>query len=185
MEAQPKRCPWAKDEWDIRYHDEEWGKPEHDDRKLFEFLVLEGMQAGLTWNLILRRREAMRAALDGFDPHKAAAYGEEKKAELLQNPGMIRNRLKVNAVVSNAQAFLRVQQEFGSFDVYLWGFVEGKAIRNAWQRQEDMPATSPLSDALSKDLKKRGFKFVGSTICYSFLQAAGLINDHLADCDFA
>ncbi len=185
MENTPRRCPWAKSELDIQYHDHEWGKAEHDDQKLFEFLVLEGMQAGLSWSLILKRREAMRAALDGFDPERAAAYGKEKKAELLQNPGMIRNRRKVDAVVTNAQAFLRVQQEFGSFDAYLWGFVEGRPIRNAWEKQEDMPATSPLSDALSKDLKKRGFKFVGSTICYSYLQAAGLINDHLAYCEFA
>ncbi len=183
-ENRPKRCAWAKDAYDIAYHDTEWGVPEHSDQKLFELLILEGMQAGLSWNLILRRREAMRLALDGFDPGVIAGYGEEKRAELLQNPGMIRNRRKIEALAVNAQAFLRVQQEFGSFDSYLWGFVEGKPIRNAPKKQEDMPATSPLSDKLSKDLKKRGFKFVGSTICYSYLQAAGLVNDHMADCSF-
>ena len=180
----PRRCGWVKDEFDIAYHDTEWGKPEHDDQKLFEFLILEGMQAGLSWNLILRRREGMRQALDGFDPEKMAQYGEDKKAELMQNPVMIRNRRKIEALVGNAAAFLQVQREFGSFDAYLWGFVEGEPIRNAWQNLEEMPATTPLSDALSKDLKKRGFKFVGSTICYSYLQAAGLINDHEEGCEF-
>ena len=180
-----KRCPWAKDEWDIAYHDTEWGRPEHNDQKLFEFLILEGMQAGLSWNLILRRREAMRAALDGFDPVKIAGYGEEKRAELMQNPSMIRNRRKIEALAKNALAFLEIQREFGSFDSFLWAYVGGVPLRNAHVCQEDMPATSPLSDALSKDLKKRGFTFVGSTICYSYLQAAGLINDHMIDCDFA
>ena len=178
------RCGWAKDEYDIAYHDTEWGRPEYNDPKLFELLILEGMQAGLSWNLILRRREGMRQVLDGFDPQKIALYGEDKKAELMQNPVMIRNRRKIEALVGNAAAFLRVQKEFGSFSAYLWGFVEGTPIRNAWQSMEEMPATSPLSDRLSKDLKKRGFKFVGSTICYSYLQAAGLINDHEAGCAF-
>lgn len=175
-------CPWVKDEWDRAYHDSEWGFPCHDDAKLFELLILEGKQAGLSWNLILRRREGMRKALDGFDPAIIAEYGEEKKAELLANPALIRNRRKIEALVLNARAFLAVQREFGSFAAWLWAFVDGVPVQNAWRHIEEMPATSPLSDKLSRELKKWGFKFVGSTICYSYLQAAGLVNDHLISC---
>ncbi len=175
-------CPWVKDEWDRAYHDSEWGFPCRDDAKLFELLILEGKQAGLSWNLILRRREGMRKALDGFDPAIIAEYGEEKKAELLANPALIRNRRKIEALVLNARAFLAVQREFGSFAAWLWDFVDGVPVQNAWRHIEEMPATSPLSDKLSRELKKRGFKFVGSTICYSYLQAAGLVNDHLISC---
>ena len=182
--AEVNRCPWAKTVLERAYHDTEWCHPLHDERKLFEFLILEGMQAGLSWRTVLEKRAAMRAAFDGFDPVKIARYTDTKKAELLQNPGIIRNRLKINALVTNAQAFLAVQKEFGSFDAYLWRFVDNKPIDENWKRAEDVPATTPISDALSKDLKKRGFKFVGSTIVYSFMQAAGLVNDHLAGCGF-
>ncbi len=182
--AEPNRCPWAKGPLEAAYHDNEWCRPLHDDRKLFEFLILEGMQAGLSWSTVLAKRENMRAAFDGFDPVAVAAYGDDKKASLLQDAGLIRNRSKINALVANAKAFLAVQREFGSFDAYLWQYVNGKPVVGRWQSVEDVPATTPLSDALSKDLKQRGFKFVGSTICYSFLQAAGLVNDHLASCDF-
>lgn len=181
---QPKRCAWAKDEYDIAYHDNEWCRPEHDDQKLFELLILEGMQAGLSWNIILKRREAMRKAFDGFDPHIIAGYDEAKISALMQDATIIRNRRKLDALVANAKAFLQLQREFGSFDAYLWAWVRGKPVQNRWKTTAEMPATSPLSDALSKDLKKRGFKFVGSTICYSYLQASGLINDHTVDCDF-
>lgn len=177
-----KRCGWAKDELDILYHDTEWGVPCHDDAKLFEFLLLEGMQAGLSWILILRRREGIRKAFDNFDPHKISLYDDAKKAELLQNPAIIRNRLKVDAAVANARAFLQAQQEFGSFDAYIWGFVDGTPIQNQVADFAQAPCTSPTSDAMSKDLKKRGFKFVGSTICYSFMQAMGLVNDHEVTC---
>lgn len=179
------RCAWAKDPLEVAYHDTEWGVPQHDDRKLFEMLILEGMQAGLTWRLILHRRENMRHAFDGFDPAVISGYDDAKKAALLQDAGIIRNRLKINALVANAKAFLQVQQEFGSFDTYIWGFVGGKQVRTPLQNIEDMPATSSLSDTVSKDLKKRGFKFVGSTICYSYLQAIGILNDHMANCPFA
>lgn len=177
-----KRCTWMKDAYDEAYHDNEWGVPCHDDGKLFEFLILEGMQAGLSWNLILRRRESMRKAFDGFDPVKIAAYNDEKKAALLQNPDIIRNRLKINALVANARAFLQMQQEYGSFDAYIWGFVGGVPIVNQWTEGDQMPATSPESDEMSRVLKKRGFKFVGSTICYSYMQAAGMVDDHLVGC---
>ncbi len=176
------RCGWAKGEEDIRYHDQEWCVPEHDDDKLFELLILEGMQAGLSWSLILKRRENMRRAFDGFDARKIAKYTDQKKQELLADAGIIRNRRKIDALVDNARGFLAVQQEYGSFDAYLWGFVGGQPVVNHWQALADVPATSPLSDALSKDLKKRGFRFVGSTICYSYLQAAGLVDDHLVSC---
>lgn len=176
------RCAWAKGELDIAYHDNEWGTPEHDDAKLFEFLILEGMQAGLSWSLILKRREAMRRAFDGFDPVKISRYDDEKKAQLLQDASIIRNRAKINALVQNAIAFLQVQQEFGSFDAYIWAFVDGMPIHNHATTMQEVPATSPVSDAMSKDLKKRGFKFVGSTICYSFMQATGLVNDHVVSC---
>ncbi len=164
------------------YHDEEWGVPVHDDRKQFEFLILEGAQAGLSWSTILNKREGYRTAYDHFDPEKVAAYDDAKMAELLANPGIVRNRLKVAASITNAQRFLEVQQEFGSFNEYIWGFVGGKPIVNRFVNMSEVPATSPESDALSKDLKKRGFKFVGSTIIYAHMQAAGLVNDHLTSC---
>lgn len=178
------RCPWARDPLEIDYHDREWGRPEHDDRKLWEMLVLEGMQAGLSWLTVLRKREHMRAVLDGFDPEKMAAYDEAKRAELLADPGVIRNRAKIRALTTNAQAFLRVQKEFGTFDRYLWAFVDGRPVINSWPQMSDAPSETPLSQALSRDLKKRGFTFVGSTICYAYLQAVGLVNDHVRDCSF-
>ena len=179
----PDRCSWAtSDPAYFAYHDEEWGVPLHDDRQLFEFLILEGAQAGLSWELILNRRESYREAFDGFDPTVVAAYGDDKVAELLANPGIVRNRQKVAAAIGNARAFLEVQQEFGSFDAYVWGFVDGTPIRNAWQSMDQVPATTPLSEAMSRDLRKRGFRFVGPTICYAFMQATGMVNDHTVDC---
>ena len=177
-----ERCPWAKSPSEIAYHDNEWGRPLHDDRALFELLILEGMQAGVSWRIILDKRPAFREAIDGFDPAKVAAYGPEKVDALLGDPGILRNRSKLRCAVTNAQAFLRVQEEFGSFDAYLWGWVDGKPIVNHPRSMADVPPWTPLSRALSEDLKKRGFKFVGPTIVYSFLQAAGLVNDHLASC---
>jgi len=176
------RCAWARDALSIQYHDREWGVPLHDDRALFEFLILEGAQAGLSWSTILSKRPAYRAAFDRFDPRKVARYGEEKIAALLENPGIVRNRLKVRAAVRNAQAFLAVQKEFGSFDAYVWQFVGGRPLENRWRRIEDVPARTAQSDALSRDLAKRGFSFVGSTICYAFMQATGLVNDHAVNC---
>ena len=176
------RCAWATTPLGISYHDAEWGVPLHDDRQLFEFLVLEGAQAGLSWELILNRRESYREAFDGFDPVVVAAYGDDKVAELLANPGIVRNRQKVAAAIGNARAFLAVQQELGSFDAYIWGFVEGSPIRNAWQSMDEVPAKTPLSEAMSRDLRKRGFRFVGPTICYAFMQATGMVNDHSIDC---
>jgi DNA-3-methyladenine glycosylase I len=175
-----KRCFWAKTPLSIAYHDEEWGVPVHDDTRLFEFLILEGAQAGLSWETILRKRDNYRAAFDGFNPAKVAKYDERKIAALLNDSGIIRNRLKINAAITNAKAFLEVKKEFGSFDAYVWRFVNGKPLRR--KRGEPIVATTPISDALSKDLLKRGFKFVGSTICYSFMQAVGLVNDHDATC---
>jgi DNA-3-methyladenine glycosylase I len=166
----------------VEYHDREWGVPLHDDQALFEFLILEGAQAGLSWATILKKRPAYRAAFDGFDASKIACYNEKKTAALLADPGIVRNRLKVAAAVRNARAFLAVQKEFGSFDAYLWQFTGGRPLKNAWRRMEDMPARSAESDAMSKDLKKRGFTFVGSTICYAFMQAVGMVNDHLTGC---
>ena len=166
----------------IRYHDEEWGVPVHDDRLLFEFLILEGAQAGLSWLTILKRRETYRRAFDGFDPKRVAQYGETKIAALLKDPGIIRNRLKVHATVGNARAFLAVQEEFGSFDQYLWEFVGGKPVVNRPRTLADVPVSTPLSDRLSKDLKRRGFGFVGTTICYAFLQAVGVVDDHVVGC---
>ena len=166
----------------IAYHDREWGVPLHDDRALFEFLILEGAQAGLSWSTILNKRENYRAAFDGFDAGKIARYGERKTASLLANAGIVRNRLKVAAAVTNAKAFLAVQKEFGSFDAYLRGFVDGNPIRSAWKEPAEVPARTAVSDALSKDLAKRGFRFVGSTICYAFMQATGMVNDHLVSC---
>ena len=176
------RCEWAATELSIPYHDHEWGVPLHDDRTLFEFLILEGAQAGLSWETILKKRDNYRLAFDHFDPQLVAAYGDEKVAALLADPGIIRNRLKIASAIRNAQAYLQVQAEFGSFDAYLWRFVDGKPVVNAWQSMQELPASTPLSDALSKDLKGRGFNFVGSTICYAFMQAVGLVNDHVVGC---
>lgn len=175
-----KRCFWATTPLSIAYHDEEWGVPVHDDTRLFEFLILEGAQAGLSWETILRKRDNYRAAFNGFNPLKVAKYDEQKIAALLNNDGIIRNRLKINSAVSNALAFREVQKEFGSFDAYVWRFVDGKPLRR--KRGQPIQARTPLSDELSKDLLKRGFKFVGSTICYSFMQAVGMVNDHDAAC---
>jgi DNA-3-methyladenine glycosylase I len=175
------RCSWATNELNIPYHDAEWGVPLHDDRGLFEFLILEGAQAGLSWDTILRKRENYRAAFDNFDPAKVARYDEVKCAELLLNEGIIRNRLKVASAVANAKAFLKLQDEFGSFDKYIWGFVGGGPIDNKL-KGGDVPAKTEVSDAISKDLRRRGFNFVGSTIMYAFMQATGMVNDHLVTC---
>lgn len=175
-----KRCFWATTPLSIAYHDKEWGVPVHDDTRLFEFLILEGAQAGLSWETILRKRENYRVAFDGFNPAKVAKYDERKIAALMNDEGIIRNRLKINAAVTNATAFLELKKEFGSFDAYVWQFVGGKPLRR--KRGEPIAARTPLSDALSKDLLKRGFKFAGSTICYSFMQAVGLVNDHDPTC---
>jgi DNA-3-methyladenine glycosylase I len=177
------RCAWAGDDpLYVAYHDDEWGVPLHDDRLLFEFLILEGAQAGLSWSTILKKRENYRAAFDGFDPAIVARYDEAKVAALLADPGIVRNRLKVRSAIQNAQAFLRVQEEFGSFDAYIWQFVGGQPVQNAWQSLADLPAETATSRAMSKDLKKRGFNFVGPTICYAFMQAVGMVNDHTVDC---
>jgi DNA-3-methyladenine glycosylase I len=176
------RCAWAKRKLDIHYHDIEWGVPQHDDRVLFEFLILEGAQAGLSWSTILGKRENYRAALDGFDARRIARYAERKVATLLADPGIVRNRLKIASTIRNAKAFLEVQKEFGSFDAYLWQFVGGRPKQNAWPSLKEIPPCTPESDAMSKDLLKRGFKFVGSTICYALMQAVGLVNDHSVDC---
>jgi len=176
------RCAWAQSALSIAYHDLEWGVPVHDDRTLFEFLILEGAQAGLNWELILKKRAAYRSAFDNLNPRAVAAYGPEKVEALLANPGIVRNRLKVAAAVQNAHAFLAVQEEFGSFDAYVWSFVGGRPRQNAWQSLQEIPARTPESDALSKDLVRRGCKFVGSTICYAFMQAVGMVNDHVVDC---
>jgi DNA-3-methyladenine glycosylase I len=178
---EPVRCGWAKGERYIRYHDEEWGVPLHDDRTLFEFLILEGAQAGLSWSTILNKRDNYRRAFDGFDPRRIAQYQPKKIKALLADPGIVRNRLKIGSAIGNAKAFLRVQEEFGSFDRYIWQFVGGKPRVNPWKVQQ-VPARTAESDAMSKDLKRRGFKFVGSTICYAFMQAVGMVNDHAPDC---
>jgi DNA-3-methyladenine glycosylase I len=177
-----QRCGWARSEQEIAYHDEEWGVPLHDDRRLFEFLVLEGAQAGLSWSTILRKREGYRAAFDGFDPNLVASYGEAKMAALLADPGIVRNRLKISSAISNARCFLAVQQEFGSFDAYIWRFVDGSPKQNRWKALAELPARTPESDAMSKDMRQRGFRFVGSTICYAHMQATGMVNDHLTSC---
>lgn len=177
-----KRCGWATNELSIAYHDAEWGVPLHDDRGLFEFLILEGAQAGLSWDTILRKRDNYRRAFDNFDPAKIARYTDAKCSKLLLNEGIIRNRLKIASAVSNAKAFLKVQKEFGSFDRYVWGFVGGKPLVNKVKSISDVPAKTDISDSLSKDLKKRGFNFVGSTIMYAFMQATGMLNDHLMTC---
>ncbi|MBT5420501.1 MAG: DNA-3-methyladenine glycosylase I [Candidatus Cloacimonetes bacterium] len=178
-----KRCPWGTaDELYIRYHDDEWGVPVYDDKKQFEFLVLESAQAGLSWHTILKKRENFRAAYDGFDVQKVAKYDEDKIAELMQNPGIIRNRRKIESSINNAKLFIEIQKEFGSFCNYIWGFVDGKPLVNGWTDISKIPAKTELSDQLSKDMKKRGFKFLGSIILYSHLQATGLVNDHLKSC---
>ena len=177
------RCAWAgTDPLYVAYHDDEWGVPVHDDRTLFEFLILEGAEAGLSWATILKKRPNYRLAFDHFDPAAIAAYDEQKVAELLDNSGIVRNRLKVNAAILNARSYLAIQDEFGSFAAYLWDFVDGKPVQNAWTGLREIPAHTPLSDALSKDLLRRGFKFAGTTICYAFMQAVGLVNDHTVDC---
>jgi DNA-3-methyladenine glycosylase I len=178
-----KRCDWANSNLlDIEYHDEEWGNPVHDDRKLFEMLILEGAQAGLSWSTILKKRDGYLKAFDGFDAKKIAKYKEKKIEKLLQNSGIVRNRLKINATVENAKRFLEIQNEYGSFDTYIWSFTGRKPINNSWKKQSDVPANTSESDVMSKDLKKKGFKFIGSTICYSFMQAVGMVNDHLVSC---
>jgi len=177
-----RRCQWATSDLSIAYHDQEWGVPLHDDRQLFEFLILEGAQAGLSWNTILQKRGNYRKAFDRFDPSKVARYDARKIAALLENPGIVRNRLKIAAAVQNAQAFLRVQDELGGFDPYIWKFVDGKPKKNHWKALDQLPARTAESDAMSKDLRRRGFKFVGSTICYAFMQATGMVNDHVRSC---
>jgi DNA-3-methyladenine glycosylase I len=182
--SERKRCAWAEggNELYLHYHDQEWGVPVHDDRKQFEFLILEGAQAGLSWSTVLNKREGYRKAFANFDPVKVARFSEKKIETLIQNPAIIRNRLKITAAINNARAFLDIQTEFGSFDAYIWAFVGGKPRQNRWKAMVDIPATSRQSDALSKDLKNRGLKFVGSTIMYAHMQAAGLVNDHLTSC---
>ena len=183
IQKQVSRCDWCgNDPLYVKYHDEEWGVPVHDDRVHFEMLVLEGAQAGLSWLTVLRKRENYRKAFDNFDVNKVAKYSEKKIEKLLQNPGIIRNRLKVRSAITNAQAFIKIQKEFGSFDKYIWQFVNNKPIINKWKKVSDLPATSKESDALSKDLKKRGFKFVGSTIIYAHMQSIGMVNDHITSC---
>jgi DNA-3-methyladenine glycosylase I len=184
VEKMKKRCPWVnlKDPVMLAYHDEEWGVPIHDDRKIFEFLVLEGAQAGLSWSTVLNKRENFRRAFAGFDPKRVAAFDENRVERMLSDPGIIRNRRKVESAVSNAKAFLKVQSEFGSFDSYIWSLVGGAPIRNRWKRLSQIPVTSPVAKKMSADLVKRGFKFVGPTICYSHMQATGMVNDHLVDC---
>ena len=176
------RCGWARNELAIRYHDEEWGVPVHDDRKLFEMLILEGAQAGLSWITVLRRRETYRLAFDGFDPEKIALYDDRKKAELLQDEGIIRNRAKVDAAVQNARAYLEIREKEGSLDRFLWQFVGGVPKQNRWKDKAQMLPETPESKAMSKELRKRGFTFVGPTICYAFMQAVGMVNDHLTSC---
>ena len=176
------RCPWPKSELDIAYHDTEWGVPQHDDRALFEMLILEGAQAGLSWQTILKKRENYRQAFDHFEPHLIARYDQRRVKQLLANPGIVRNRLKVAATIQNAQAFLAVQKEFGSFDTFVWQFIGGHPRKNARGTMSEVPARTAESDAMSRELLKRGFKFVGSTICYAFMQAVGMVNDHTVDC---
>lgn len=178
-----QRCEWANGNDLYRhYHDIEWGMPVHDDRLLFEFLILEGAQAGLSWTTILKKRDGYRKAFDNFDAQKIASYSAEKIKALLANPEIIRNRLKIDATVKNAQSFLKIQEEFGSFDAYIWQFVDGRPIQNQWEKLSEIPARTSESDAMSKELKKRGFNFVGPTICYAFMQAIGMVNDHTVDC---
>lgn len=176
------RCPWATGEKMTAYHDREWGVPQHDDTRLFEFLILEGAQAGLSWTTILNKRASYRAAFAGWDAHAIACFGERDVARLLADPGIVRNRLKVAAAIGNAQAFLATQKEFGGFDAYLWSFVGGRPVQNRWCAMSEVPASTPESDAMSRDLRRRGFRFVGTTICYALMQACGLVNDHLVSC---
>jgi DNA-3-methyladenine glycosylase I len=177
-----RRCPWAKGEEYIAYHDHEWGVPLHDEQRLFEMLILEGAQAGLSWATILRKRQNYREAFDGFDPERIARYRPAKIASLMKNEGLVRNHLKMAAAVENAKAFLKVREELGSFDAYIWQFVGGQPKRNTFRKMQDVPAKTDESDAMSRDLKRRGFKFVGSTICYAYMQAVGMVNDHLVEC---
>ena len=180
--VEPPRCRWARDPLDIRYHDTEWGVPVHDDGTLFEFLILEGAQAGLSWSTILKKRDGYRRALAGFAPARVARFSPARVEKLLVNPAIVRHRGKVEAAVGNAKAFLAVQREHGSFDTYVWGFVDGRPRQNAWRSWQEVPAATPESTALSRDLVKRGFRFVGPTICYAFMQAVGMVNDHTVDC---
>ena len=182
MSSSSSRCPWAQTPLNVVYHDTEWGVPLHDDRRLFEFLVLEGMQAGLSWDCILRKRPAFRAAFAHFDPARVARFGAREQRRLLADAGIVRNRLKIEAAIGNARAFLAVQEEMGSFSCYAWGFVDGRPIVNRWTRIRQVPATNDVSDAWSKDLRARGFRFVGSTIIYAHMQATGMVNDHLVGC---
>jgi DNA-3-methyladenine glycosylase I len=177
-----RRCHWASNEWNIPYHDSEWGVPVHDDRLLFEFLILEGAQAGLSWDTILRKRDRYREAFDNFDAARIARYDKNKVRSLLADPGIVRNRLKISAAIDNAHAFLKVQKEFGSFDAFVWQFVGGRPKRNKWAAHKSVPAKTAESEAMSKDLRNRGFRFVGSTICYAFMQAVGMVNDHMTTC---
>lgn len=176
------RCAWARAELDVKYHDEEWGVPVHDDRHFFEMLTLEGAQAGLSWSTILKKREGYRAAFANFDPEKVVLFTDADRERLLADAGIVRNRLKIDSTITNAKAFLAVQEEFGSFDAYIWRFVNGVPLVNEWTSMDQLPAKTEISDAMSKDLLKRGFRFVGSTICYAFMQACGLVNDHTTDC---
>ncbi len=177
-----KRCPWATNEMNIPYHDEEWGVPVHDEHRLFEFVILEGAQAGLSWDTVLKKRARYREVFDAFDPEKVARYDKKKVRLLLRDAGIIRNRMKIEAAIGNARAVLKVQEEFGTFDAYIWRFVGGRPKQNAWKTHKRVPAKTAESDAMSKDLQKRGFRFVGSTICYAFMQATGMVNDHLVRC---
>jgi len=177
-----KRCEWAKDEPNITYHDKEWGKPQHNDQKLFEFLILEGAQAGLSWTTILKRRDGYRKAFSDFDALKVSKYTQKHIKKLLKDESIIRNKLKINSAINNAKQFLKIQEEFGSFDKYLWGFVKNKPIKNKFKKLSDLPATTGISEKLSQDLKKRGFNFVGPTICYALMQATGMVNDHTSNC---
>jgi DNA-3-methyladenine glycosylase I len=181
-ETKVVRCHWAQNDLNIPYHDEEWGVPVHDEHTWFEFLILEGAQAGLSWDTILRKRARYREVLDAFDPEKVARYDKKKVRELLRDPGIVRNRLKIDATIGNARAFLEVQKEFGTFDAYIWRFVGGRPKQNAWKTHRRIPAKTAESDTLSKDLQKLGFRFVGSTICYALMQAMGMVNDHLVSC---
>jgi DNA-3-methyladenine glycosylase I len=179
----PRRCGWVTDDHDyIAYHDEEWGVPEHDDQRLFEFLVLEGAQAGLSWLTILKKRSNYRLAFEAFEPARVAQFDDTRLAALMQNPGLIRNRLKLQAAITNARAFLEIQSTWGTFDHYLWRFVDGRPQQNHWRSITDVPASTPVSDAMSRDLRQRGFKFVGPVICYALMQAVGMVNDHTVDC---
>lgn len=177
-----ERCKWAKDDLMVQYHDDEWGIPVHDDQRLFEMLILEGAQAGLSWSTILKRRSTYRKAFSNFDPVQISKYTQKDVARLLKDDGIIRNRLKIQSTINNAKRFVETQKEFGSFDAYIWGFVGNKPIKNKYKKPDSVPASTPLSDKISKDLKKRGFNFVGSTICYAFMQAVGITNDHTTNC---